>query len=140
MLGLDFVLNSTKGKLVSGRKQGGFSGVSTDSRNISAGEIFFALKGDNYDGHEYVNEALKKGAGGAVIEDGSLARNNGKLLIRVPSTLKALGDLASGWRKSFPELEARGHNGLKRQDHYEGDGLEHRLPEVQDPQEHGELQ
>ena len=104
MLGLDFVLNSTKGKLVSGRKQGGFSGVSTDSRNISAGEIFFALKGDNYDGHEYVNEALKKGAGGAVIEDGSLAQNNGKLLIRVPSTLKALGDLASGWRKSFPEL------------------------------------
>ncbi len=104
MLGLDFILNSTKGKLVSGRGRSGFSGVSTDSRNISSGEIFFALKGDNYDGHEYVDEALKKGAGGAVIEDGSLAHNNGKLLIRVPSTLKALGDLASGWRKSFPEL------------------------------------
>jgi len=104
MLGLDFVLNSTGGKLVSGRSPGGFSGVSTDSRNISAGEIFFALKGDNYDGHEYIDEAIKKGAVGAVIEDGSFAHNNGKLLIRVPSTLKALGDLASGWRKSFPEL------------------------------------
>lgn len=104
MLGLDFVLNSTGGKLVSGRSRGGFSGVSTDSRNISAGEIFFALKGDNYDGHEYIDEAIKKGAVGAVIEDGSLAHNNGKLLIQVPSTLKALGDLASGWRKSFPEL------------------------------------
>ena len=105
MLELDFVLNSTNGKLVSGRKQAGFSGVSTDSRSISAGEIFFALKGDNYDGHEYVDEALKRGAGGAVIEEGTLPRNNGKLLIRVPSTLKALGDLASGWRKSFPGLK-----------------------------------
>lgn len=105
MLGLDFVLDSTNGKLVSGRKQGGFSGVSTDSRSISSGEIFFALKGDNYDGHLYVDEALKKGAAGAVIEEGAPPRNNGKLLIRVPSTLKALGDLASAWRKSFPELK-----------------------------------
>jgi UDP-N-acetylmuramoyl-tripeptide--D-alanyl-D-alanine ligase len=105
MLGLDFVLNSTKGKLVSGRGHGSFSGVSTDSRNISDGEIFFALKGDNHDGHEYIDEALKKGASGAVIEDSSRAHNGGKLLIQVPSTLKALGDLASGWRKSFPELK-----------------------------------
>ncbi len=101
---MDFVLDSTKGKLVSGRKQWGFSGVSTDSRNISEGEIFFALKGDNYNGHEYVDEALKKGAGGAVVEEGHPARNNGKLLIRVPSTLRALGDLACAWRKSFPDL------------------------------------
>ncbi len=105
MLGLDFVLDSTNGKLVSGRKQGGFSGVSTDSRSISSGEIFFALKGDNYDGHLYVDEALKKGAAGAVIEEGALPRSDGELLIRVPSTLKALGDLASAWRKSFPELK-----------------------------------
>ncbi len=105
MLGLDFVLNSTKGKLVSGRGQGDFSGVSTDSRNIRAGEIFFALKGDNHDGHEYVREALKKGAAGAVIEDGARAHNDGKLFIQVPSTLKALGDLACEWRKSFPELK-----------------------------------
>jgi UDP-N-acetylmuramoyl-tripeptide--D-alanyl-D-alanine ligase len=104
MLGLDFVLNSTKGKLVSGRAHGHFSGVSTDSRNISDGEIFFALKGDNHDGHEYVDEALKKGAGGAVIEEGSRAHDGGKSVIQVPSTLRALGDLACEWRKSFPEL------------------------------------
>lgn len=105
MLGLDFVLNSTKGKLISGRKLDDFSGVSTDSRKISAGEIFFALKGDNYDGHRFIDEALQKGAGGAVIEDSSHAHNDGKLLIQVPSTIKALGDLASEWRKSFPELK-----------------------------------
>ncbi|MFI5321927.1 MAG: Mur ligase domain-containing protein, partial [Thermodesulfobacteriota bacterium] len=66
MFGLDFVLNSTNGKLISGRKPGEFAGVSTDSRNVSAGEIFFALKGDNYDGHRFVDEALRKGAAGAV--------------------------------------------------------------------------
>jgi UDP-N-acetylmuramoyl-tripeptide--D-alanyl-D-alanine ligase len=105
MLGLDFVLNSTSGKLVSGGNGISFSGVSTDSRNISSGEIFFALKGENYDGHEYVDEAIKKGAGGAVIEENSIAHEAGKLLIRVPSTLRALGDLASEWRKSFPQLK-----------------------------------
>ncbi|HVY55010.1 MAG TPA: Mur ligase family protein, partial [Thermodesulfobacteriota bacterium] len=105
MLGLDFVLNSTKGKLVSGGSGVSFSGVSTDSRNISSGEIFFALRGENFDGHEYVDEAIKKGAGGAVIEQNSIAHDAGKLLIRVPSTLRALGDLASGWRKSFPQLK-----------------------------------
>lgn len=105
MLGLDFVLNSTSGKLVSGGNGISFSGVSTDSRNISSGEIFFALKGENYDGHEYVDEAIKKGAGGAVIEENSIAHEAGKLLIRVPSTLRALGDLASEWRKSFLQLK-----------------------------------
>jgi UDP-N-acetylmuramoyl-tripeptide--D-alanyl-D-alanine ligase len=105
MLGLDFVLKSTKGMLISGRKAGEFSGVSTDSRKVSAGEIFFAIKGDNYDGHQFVDEALRKGAAGAVIENGSNAHNDGKLLIRVPSTVKALGDLASEWRKSFPGLK-----------------------------------
>lgn len=104
MLGLDFVLNSTNGKLVSGGNGITFSGVSTDSRNLSPGEIFFALKGENYDGHEYVDEAIKKGAGGAVIEANSIAHDSGKLLIRVPSTLRALGDLACEWRKSFPQL------------------------------------
>lgn len=104
MLGLNFVLNSTKGSLVSGRGNCDFSGVSTDSRQVGAGEIFFALKGDNHDGHEFVDQALKNGAAAAVIEEGFRTRNNGKLLIQVPSTLRALGDLASQWRKSFPDL------------------------------------
>lgn len=104
MLGLNFVLNSTKGRLVSGRGNADFSGVSTDSRKVSAGEIFFALRGDNHDGHAFVDEALKKGAAAAVIEEDFHARNNGKLLIQVPSTLRALGDLASQWRKGCPDL------------------------------------
>lgn len=105
MLGLDFVLDSTNGKIVSGPKEGSFAGVSTDSRNVRRGEIFFALRGDNFDGHEFVDEALDKGAGAAVIETGGHQRANGKLLIGVPSTLRALGDLASSWRRDFPGLK-----------------------------------
>jgi UDP-N-acetylmuramoyl-tripeptide--D-alanyl-D-alanine ligase len=105
MLELNFVLNSTGGRLVSDAGSIDFSGVSTDSRNISKGEIFFALKGENFDGHAYVDEAFTRGAAAAVIEKDGMTRVNGKPIIRVSSTLKALGDLASEWRKSFPELK-----------------------------------
>ena len=43
------------------------NGISIDSRNIGAGDAFFAIKGDNRDGHEFVPAALKGGAGVAVV-------------------------------------------------------------------------
>ena len=47
------------------------SGVCTDTRKIEANCLFFALKGDNFDGNQFVDEALKKGAKMAVIDDPS---------------------------------------------------------------------
>ena len=44
------------------------TGVPTDSRSLKAGEVFFALKGDNFDGHDFVEKALSANAGAAVIE------------------------------------------------------------------------
>ena len=44
-----------------------FSGVSTDSRSIVPGELFVALKGDNFDGHAYVGDVLARGAAGALV-------------------------------------------------------------------------
>ena len=82
MLELNFVLDSTGGKLVSDAGSIDFSGVSTDSRNISKGEIFFALKGENFDGHAYVDEAFTRGAAAAVIEKDDMTRLNGKPIIR----------------------------------------------------------
>lgn len=105
MLELGFTLESTKGRLISGKDPGAFSGVGTDSRKVGPGEVFFALRGDNYDGHRFVDEALSKGAAGAVIEGLSHIRSRDKVLIEVPSTLTALGDLASAWRLSFPALK-----------------------------------
>ncbi|MEK6223512.1 MAG: UDP-N-acetylmuramoyl-tripeptide--D-alanyl-D-alanine ligase [Thermodesulfobacteriales bacterium] len=105
MIDLDFILNSTKGRLLSGKTASMFSGVSTDTRKIIKDEIFFALKGDNFNGQDFVLQAFDGGASGAVVESPLSEDLNDKVLIQVPSTLKALGDLATSWRMSFPDLK-----------------------------------
>ncbi len=113
MLELGWILNSINGKLVETQDFGSppeservtFSGVSTDSRRIREGELFFALLGYNFDGHDFVIEALQKGAKGAVVEKAVSSVPDGKNLIYVSSTLRALGDIASAWRKSFQNLK-----------------------------------
>ncbi len=112
MLKLNVVLNSINGKLI--EKQNGlshhkqedivFSGVSTDSRRIKKGELFFALSGENFDGHDFIGEAFEKGAKAAVVEKLPVNKN-GKLIIQVRSTVTAFGELASAWRMSFPGLK-----------------------------------
>ncbi len=80
-----------------------FKGVSIDSRRIKTGEIFFAIKGDRFDGHDYIADALGKGASGAVLREIPEAVQSSHLkrkpLIVVADTITALGDLASFWRK-----------------------------------------
>jgi UDP-N-acetylmuramoyl-tripeptide--D-alanyl-D-alanine ligase len=114
MLKLNWVLSSINGELVDRQnslslpklENLSFSGVSTDSRRVKKDELFFALSGDNFDGHDFVSEALDKGAKGAVVEKivGGI-KTNGKVLVKVPSTLRAFGDLASAWRRSFIDLK-----------------------------------
>ena len=102
---LDFILNSTNAKLLTGDRGSVFSGISTDTRKIRKDEIFFALKGENFNGENFIEEAFNKGASGAVVENAVLENVGNKVLIEAPSTLKALGDLASAWRMSFPDLK-----------------------------------
>lgn len=105
MMDLDFILSSTKGSLLSGNPASIFSGVSTDTRKITKNEIFFALKGDNFNGEDFVLQAFGSGASGAVVESPLSGDLNDKVLIQVPSTIVALGDLATSWRISFPDLK-----------------------------------
>jgi len=104
MLKLGFVLSSTNGNPLSNSEHVCFSGVSTDSKKIKGGELFIALRGSRFDGHDFVSEALVKGAKGAVVEEANSFTRNGKVIIQVPSTLKALGDLARAWKNEFPDL------------------------------------
>jgi len=78
-----------------------FAGVSTDTRTLQSGDCFFAIAGEKFDGHNYVSEALAKGAACAVVERAveGLAPVAGPVL-RVPSTIRALGDLAREYRRS----------------------------------------
>ncbi len=76
--------------------------VTTDSRTIEGGELFIALKGENFDGNEYASKALEQGAGYAVVDAGSAASFSGDpRIIAVPSTLAALQGLARHHRESI---------------------------------------
>ncbi len=78
-----------------------FPGVSTDSRTIRHGELFVALRGDNFDGHNYVIPAFEKGAAGAIISSQvkGLEAYTDRAVFYVPDTGKALGDLARHIRR-----------------------------------------
>lgn len=92
------VIAAAGGELVSGDKEGQATGVSTDTRTIRAGDLFFALIGENADGHDYVGAAMEKGAAAAVVSRPVEAEGT---VISVPDTLAALGDLAAWYRRQF---------------------------------------
>jgi UDP-N-acetylmuramoyl-tripeptide--D-alanyl-D-alanine ligase len=98
------ILAPIKGKLLRGSRDRSFSGISTDSRTLRKGQLFWALKGETFDGHDFVKEAIKKGAAAVVVDKdwgADLPANARASLIRVPDTLKAFGDLARRWRRRF---------------------------------------
>jgi UDP-N-acetylmuramoyl-tripeptide--D-alanyl-D-alanine ligase len=74
------------------------SGISIDSRTLAKGDAFFAIQGENRDGHEFVDGALKAGAGLAVVARGQEQRFPGAPLLVVPDVLEGLRDLAGAAR------------------------------------------
>ena len=75
------------------------NGISIDSRSVGAGDAFFAIKGDNRDGHEFVAAALKGGAGVAVVAtDWQSSDIDNAPLLRVPDVLEGLRALARAAR------------------------------------------
>jgi UDP-N-acetylmuramoyl-tripeptide--D-alanyl-D-alanine ligase len=77
-------------------REGAVSNYSIDSRTIEPGSLFFALRGPAHDGHDYVAQALAKGAAAAVVEEPVAGPT-----IRVPNTLEALQRLAGTARARF---------------------------------------
>jgi UDP-N-acetylmuramoyl-tripeptide--D-alanyl-D-alanine ligase len=100
-------LKATGGKLIQGDPESIITGISTDTRSIKQGETFFALEGENYDGHDFIEQAIHNGATGIVISSSKKAvyslHNGFKrcTLIEVADTLRALGDLAKFYRNSL---------------------------------------
>ena len=92
-------------------KDNGSLCVSTDTRNLPAGCVFFALHGANFDGNKFAQQALENGASLAVIDKPEYALPEGTLL--VPNTLLALQDLAREWRRelALPIIGITGTNG-----------------------------
>lgn len=76
------------------------TGYSIDSRTIQPGELFFAVKGEHLDGHDYVDSALQKGAAAAVVAKNELHRySDSNRLLPVEDTLAALQTLATAVRR-----------------------------------------
>ncbi len=92
-------------------KDNGSLCVSTDTRNLPAGCVFFALHGERFDGNKFAKQALESGASLAVIDKPEYALPEGTLL--VPNTLLALQDLACAWRRELglPIIGITGTNG-----------------------------
>ena len=95
------------------------TGVSTDSRTIRSGDLFFAVRGDKFDGHNFLTKAVEVGAAGLVVDTKWAEANpillsslNVSLLI-VEDTVRALGQLATNCRRHFriPVLVVGGSNG-----------------------------
>lgn len=97
------VQGAVKGRHTSGRRDALLGGVSTDTRSIQPGELFVALKGKKYDGHDFVDEALERGAKGILTSRkyrGDLPED--VFAIQVKDTVKALGKLARYYREKLP--------------------------------------
>ena len=90
------------GQTISGDPQTPFAGLSTDSRTIKRGELFWVLKGERFDGHDFVQKAVKAGAAGVVVQKRNFLQKplaGNPVIITVDDTLKALGRFARWWRQ-----------------------------------------
>jgi UDP-N-acetylmuramoyl-tripeptide--D-alanyl-D-alanine ligase len=79
-----------------------FQGVSTDTRTLRPGDLYLALRGENFDGHAFVDEAVARGAVGVILVEGSPAPQGEVQRFLVPDTLVALGQLARARRLALP--------------------------------------
>ena len=113
------ILEATGGRLIQGNENTCFSSISTDTRTLKRGDLFVALKGKNFNAHDFITQAVKKGAKG-IIKSSKLKAQSSKLktcknlvVIEVRDTLRALQDAANFYRRKFniPLIAVSGSNG-----------------------------
>ena len=123
---LKFVADACAGEIRRGAAETLVANVCTDSRSAGPGDLFFAIKGERFDGHEFLNEVAAKGVAAVVVERGSESvwssafRRSGAPpeggtpnLLAVDDVRAAFGKLAAAYRKDFalPVIAVGGSNG-----------------------------
>ncbi len=97
---LDSLLSATDGRVVGFGGSGiAFPAVGIDSRSIRPGELFWAVQGEQHDGHDFLGEAFNRGAAACVVESKKVTAAAGPLVV-VEDTLKALWDFSRWYRKN----------------------------------------
>ncbi len=115
MFKIDELLKATGGKLIQGRRDLSVKGISIDSRTINPQEAFIAIRGDNFDGHNFIAQAVKKKAG-CIIKETVCTMYNVQCtmpIIEVKDSIKALGDIARFQRQKYnvPVIAVTGSSG-----------------------------
>ncbi|MGR6836191.1 UDP-N-acetylmuramoyl-tripeptide--D-alanyl-D-alanine ligase [Syntrophomonas erecta] len=101
---LDFISCSVKAISINANLVNTVNGITTDSRRVVPGQLFIALKGENFDGHDFIDQAFQAGAAAAIISVGASRLRKKwpqKAIIEVRDTLQALQDLAAANRQRF---------------------------------------
>jgi UDP-N-acetylmuramoyl-tripeptide--D-alanyl-D-alanine ligase len=83
------------------RGSSSISSITTDTRKISKGDVFVALKGERFDGHDYLADAVRDGAIGLVVSRAPKLNSLGVPIFEVKDTLEALGALGRFWRRAW---------------------------------------
>ncbi|WP_020675396.1 UDP-N-acetylmuramoyl-tripeptide--D-alanyl-D-alanine ligase [Geopsychrobacter electrodiphilus] len=99
ILDLEMIARITAARMTGDGKSIQISGVSTDSRNINPGELFIPLRGERFDGHDYIIQAVRNGAAACLSEEVIAGLTVPVLLVK--DSLRALGDIASAVRQQW---------------------------------------
>lgn len=101
------LINATSGRIIQGDQNHLINKVSIDSRTLTPGDLFFAIIGTRFDGHNFIIEALNKGASGVVVCKDTVSLfqkeeiDKSKIIIEVKDTLSALQDWAKHYKSKF---------------------------------------
>jgi UDP-N-acetylmuramoyl-tripeptide--D-alanyl-D-alanine ligase len=99
---LKFVAGTCAGKILRGAAETLLKNVCTDSRSAKAGDLFFAIRGEKFDGHDFLNEVAAKNVAAVVIEQNKIpARLPECAVLAVEDARIALGKLAAAYRQDF---------------------------------------
>jgi len=106
------IVNAVQGRVMAGTDDLTVDAVTIDSRQVPPGALFVAIKGERFDGHDFIGDALRKGAAAVVVHEERPVEGRATV-IRVEDTLTALGDIAAYYRSRFavPVVGITGSNG-----------------------------
>jgi len=99
VLSIEEIVNASKGMLINPVRDLVVTGVSIDSRSVKQGDMFIALKGENFDGHDFIGKAIENGA--ALVVAHKQSEGCSTPCVLVEDTAKALQDIAGYYRSKF---------------------------------------
>jgi UDP-N-acetylmuramoyl-tripeptide--D-alanyl-D-alanine ligase len=128
---LKFITAACAGEQLNGSPDELVQRVCTDSRKVAPGDLFFALPGEKFDGHDFVEQVIRKGAVAVVVQrERAPISANGCAVIAVADTRSALGQFAARYRQDFslPIVAIGGSNGKTTTKELVASVLRQRLP------------